>query len=42
MLPQERKGKIKLTKKIYKKPKLETAVEIEKQIAERQKKYYQK
>ena len=38
MLPQEGKAKIKLTKKIYKKPKLETAVEIEKQTAEREKK----
>ena len=38
MLPQEGAVKMKLTKKIYKEPKLETAIEIEKQAVEDEKK----
>ena len=38
MLPQEGAVKMKLTKKIYKEPKPETAIEIEKQAVEDEKK----
>ena len=42
MLPQDGKSEDEIDKKIYKEPKLEIAVEIEKQNAEREKKNYQK